>query len=255
MIKNKILLNFKEEDRADVLSLYDKYVLAKERYITIFSNSFYPPNVWKYFKERFETKDFSIEVFGIFEDAERRMICFNNIYNTSFPIRVIKIENKSKFNNLTHRDYLGTVLSLGIKRNKIGDLLVKDKICFMPVYDEIEEYISNSLSVVGGAPCTLSVVEEDDVVLRVEFEEFVILVQSLRIDSIISKIVNISRGKAQSLIKDGKVLIDYNITRDKSSEVICGQRITIRGAGKFIIDESIGNSKSGKIRINMKKYI
>ena len=254
MDKNKILLNFKEEDRGDVLNLYEKYILAKERDITVFSNSFYPPNIWNYFKQNFETKDFMVEEYGFFEDAERRMICFNNIYNTPFPIKVIKIENKSKFNHLTHRDYLGTVLSLGIKRNKIGDLLVKNQICFMPVYEEIEQYILSNLSIVGGNPCKLSVVEEDDVIPSAEFEEIIILIQSLRIDSIISKLANISRSKAQSLIEDGKVLIDYNTTRDKSSDVISGQRITIRGAGKFIVGERIGNSKSGKIRINMKKY-
>ena len=254
MDKNKVLSNFGEEDRSEVLNLYEKYILAMEKDITVFGNSFYPPNVWNYFKMNFETKDFKVEDCGFFQEAERRMICFNNIFNTPFPFKVIKINNMSKFNTLTHRDYLGSVLSLGIKRNKIGDLLVKDQSCFLAVCEDISEYILSNLTEVSGSPCRVKVLEEYETVPSAEFEEFTIMVQSLRIDSIVSKLTKLSRVRAQSLIEEGKVLLDYNRTRDKSSEVVCGQRITIRGFGKFIAGETIGNSKSGKIKINIKKY-
>jgi len=254
MDKNKILLNFGEEDKGEVLNLYEKYVLAKEKDITVFGNSFYPPNIWKYFKKNFETKDFKIEEFGFFKDAERRMICFNNMFNTPFPLKIIKIENTSKFNTLTHRDYLGSILSLGIKRNKIGDLLVKDQSCFLSICDDISEYILSNLSNIGGSPCEITELEDGDMIPIAEFEESIILVQSLRVDSIVSKLTRLSRSKSQSLIDEGKILIDYNRIKDKSSEVITGQRITIRGIGKFIVGEIIGNSKSGKIKVKMKKY-
>lgn len=254
MDKNKVLLSFGEEDKGEVLNLYEKYLLAKEKDITVFGNSFYPPNIWNYFKKNFETKDFKVEEFGFFADAERRMICFNNMLNTPFPLKTIRIQNTSKFNTLTHRDYLGSILSLGIKRNKIGDLLVKDQSCFLSACDDITEFILSNLSNIGGSPCEITEITDEDMIPNVEFEESIILIQSLRIDSIVSKLTRLSRSKSQALMDEGKILIDYNRVKDKSSEVITGQRITIRGIGKFIVGEIIGNSKSGKIKVKMKKY-
>lgn len=89
---------------------------------------------------------------------------------------------------------------------------------------------------------------------KVNFEEIVVLVSSLRIDGIVSKIINISRSKAQAMIEQGQVLIDYVKIKDKSYELKGQERITIRGFGKFIVGNSIGNSKSGRIKIIIKKY-
>ena len=76
----------------------------------------------------------------------------------------------------------------------------------------------------------------------------------MRLDGLVSKICNTSRSKAQELIDQGQVLVDYVKIRDKSQELKGGERITIRGSGKFILGEKIGNSKSGRIKIIIKKY-
>ena len=87
------------------------------------------------------------------------------------------------------------------------------------------------------------------------FKQEIILVQSLRLDSIVSKLIRISRNKAQTIIEEGMVLLDYNKVKDKSKEVKIEERITIKGHGKYILDEIIGNSKSGKFKVLVKKYI
>ena len=66
--------------------------------------------------------------------------------------------------------------------------------------------------------------------------------------------MKLSRSKAQDGIEAGKVLVDYNTIRDKSKEVLSGERITIRGVGKFILGDIVGNSKSGKYKVIIKKY-
>lgn len=66
--------------------------------------------------------------------------------------------------------------------------------------------------------------------------------------------MKLSRSKAQDVIEAGKVLVDYNTIRDKSKEVLSGERITIRGVGKFILGDIVGNSKSGKYKVIIKKY-
>ena len=67
------------------------------------------------------------------------MICFNNKYKEPFPVKCIMITNTSKFTTLTHKDYLGSILGLGIQRNKIGDLIVEGNNCYAAVHLEIAE--------------------------------------------------------------------------------------------------------------------
>lgn len=254
MDKRKLLHNFGDDYKNEVLNLYEKYELALNKDIPMFGNSFYPPNVWTFFKDNFSTKNFEVVHDGFFEESERRMISFNNNYGIPFPYKVIKIENVSKFNKLNHRDYLGAILSLGINRNKIGDLLVKEEICYVPVCEEIKDFILANLTSVGNVSCKVSLLDEISEIPQYGFKEEIILIQSLRIDSVVSKLAKVSRSKAQTLIEEGKVLINYNRVREKSSDIVEGTRVTIRGIGKFIIAGVIGNSKSGKLKILVKKY-
>ena len=76
----------------------------------------------------------------------------------------------------------------------------------------------------------------------------------MRIDGIVSKLANVSRAKAQMMVEQGRILIDYVKVRDKSYEVKEDERITIRGVGKFILGSTIGCSKSGRLKVSIKKY-
>lgn len=254
MDKNIILQSFGEEDRAEVLNLYEKYILSKDKDISLFGNNFYSPNVWKYFQKFLANKDFEVSSYGLFEEAERRMISFNNRYDVPFPLKRIKIVTTSKFNNLVHKDYLGAILALGIKRSKMGDLLVDDNFCYLPVCEGIHEFIVSNLTSIGNKPCLVEVLGDSFIPPEPVFTEMIILVPSLRIDTIVAKLCNIARGKAQNIIDGGKVLIDYNIVKSKGEEVYVGERITIRGNGKFILGDIVGNSKSGKFKVQIKKY-
>lgn len=253
-MREQIIKHFTDEDRNEALNVYEKYILAKDKDIVTFGRYFYPPSIWKWFETNCRDKNFKVESNGFFEDAERRMISFNNIYENPFPMKLIKIKNTSKFSNLTHRDFLGGILSLGIDRNKIGDLLVDNNICYLPVHEEIENFILYNLDKIGKATCEVEEAMEDESLPKSNFKEEIILISSLRIDGIVSKIANISRGKAQGLVEQGQILINYVKIKNKSYELKGNERITIRGIGKFILGDIIGNSKSGKIKVVIKKY-
>ncbi|HEY5524479.1 MAG TPA: S4 domain-containing protein, partial [Clostridium sp.] len=141
-----------------------------------------------------------------------------------------------------------------IKRNKIGDLLVKDNFCYLPVCEGIHEFIVSNLISIGNLSCLVQVLDDSFIPPEPVFNEMIILVPSLRIDTIVAKLCNISRGKAQNTLDGGKVLIDYNTVKSKGEDVCVGQRITIRGTGKFILGDIVGNSKSGKFKVQIKKY-
>ena len=246
---------FTDENLNEAIKIYENYKLAFEKDITIFSNSFCSPNIWSFFEKNCHNNNFKIMTNGIFEEAERRMISFNNNYNINYPIEVLKIKNKSSFSNLQHKDYLGAILSLGIERNKIGDLIVKGNAAYVPVIEDISEYILNNLSLIGKSPVEIDVLHNIEGLPSMDFEEITINISSLRLDSVVAKITNLSRSKSIDLLGNNKVLINYVKSKDKSHEIIKGDRLTIRGSGKYIVGDIIGETKSGKKRVIIKKYI
>lgn len=254
MNKEFILKNFNNEDKDSVINLYEKMMFSYERNIPMFGNNFYSPNIWKFFQDEIKIKDFKVESFGSFKDSERRMISFNNIYDLPFPIRVLEIKSTSKFNEVSHRNFLGSILALGIERDKIGDLIVKENICYAAVHEDIADYIIMNLKRVSKVPCKVKEIFDDISSINNNFKDEIILVPSMRIDTIVAKLINKSRGVAQKMIEEGNVLINYNINRNKSLEVNEDDRVTIRRYGKFIIGDCTGYSKSGKCKINIKKY-
>lgn len=247
--------HFIGDDKDEAVNLYERYLLAKTRDITTFGKNFYTPNIWDWFQKNLSTKYFKVETYGIFEDSERRMVCFNNNFNNQFPMKLIKIRNTSKFSSITHRDYLGGLLALGIERNKIGDLFVDNDICYVAVCEEIESYITTNLQKISNVNCSTEVLDNFTLLPKAKFKEEIILVSSLRIDGVVSKITNLSRSKIDNFIDQGQVLVNYVKIKNKSFELKDKDKITIRGFGKYILGETIGKSKSGKIKIIVKKYI
>jgi RNA-binding protein YlmH len=248
------LNSFKDEEVKDAIKTYEKYKLAYEKDIPVFTSSFLPPNLWDFFQESCRNEKLHFEANGVFLEAERRMISFNNIYEIPFPIIIIEIKNKSNFSSLKHKDYLGAIMSLGIERDKLGDLVLIGNSCYIPVIEEISNYIISNLDQIGRSPVEIKIIEDLNKVPSLEFEEIIINVKSLRVDSVVAKLVNASRSKGVELIDSGKVLLNYVKSKDKSQEVKFNDRITIRGTGKFIIGNLVGDTKSGKHKILVKKY-
>lgn len=252
--KEEILKSFLKEDTEDVIKVYECMILAYNKGIPTFTKFFCKPNIWLYFTKKFNSNNFLVEAKGAFEECDRRILSFNNIYDISYPYRILKITNKSKFNKLSHKDYLGALMALGLEREKLGDLRVIDDFAIVPIYDEVVDYILSSLNSVGKAPVSIEEIFEDNLP-KSNFEEEMIIVPSLRLDNIVSKLSKVSRGKAIEVIDSGRVLIDYSKSMEKSKEIKEGQRITIPGVGKFIIGEIVGNTKSGRYKVKINKFI
>ncbi|MBE6054146.1 MAG: RNA-binding protein [Clostridium sartagoforme] len=253
--KEYLIKNFLDDDLSEAIKIYENYKLAYEKDITIFTNSFCSPNIWSFFENKCQSSYFNISTNGIFEEAERRMVAFNNSYDLKYPIDILEIKNKSNFSNLQHKDYLGAILSLGIERNKIGDIVVKNHKAYVPIIEEISSYVLNNLSSIGRSPVEINILDKIEDLPSIDFEEIIINVPSLRLDSVVAKLTNISRAKAIELLDNNKVLVNYVKSKDKSQELLKGTRLTIRGYGKYIVGDIIGETRSGKQRIIIKKYI
>lgn len=257
MIDKKAFLNaLSFEDKNKVSKLYEKICFCLKTGREAYTEEFYPPNVWKYLEKAKEALGVNISSFGIFDEAERKVIAFSQEEIWHFPISLIKIQNKSEFTKLTHRDYLGSILSLGIKREKFGDLICEDSSAYVAVYEELADYIIYNLESVGNSPC---IVEKVDIYTedlpQHKFQEENIISTSFRLDSIVSSITGLSRSKALDIIREGKVIKDYRVETEKDEIVQENSILTIRGYGKYKIVCQVGITGSGRFKILLKKFI
>lgn len=168
-------------------------------------------------------------------------------------IVALKVEPKSE-DNFTHRDYLGSLMGLGITRECIGDILLKDSFAIVFVRREISGYILQNLNSVGKASVTVTEYVGDLSVLSPEFFETEVMLTSMRIDNFITSVCKCSRQKANEFIDSDRVFINYSCA-DKSSKALnTGDTVSIRGFGKFKIGEILRNTKSGRLVLSVLQY-
>lgn len=252
MNKKEFISYFKNLEQNELSKLYEKFILASNKGITIFTNEFYTPDVWNTL-ESFNISDISIDSYGIFPNSDRRIIAFNNYYE-NYPIKLLRIECNTKFMKLNHKDYLGAIMSLGIKRNKLGELIVANNCAFVAVHDDIVDFILQNLLRIKNLYCKCTIIEKNEEVPTVKYEEKNIITASTRIDCIVASLCNISRSKSGDMVEQGKILVNYIEITNKNYIVRENCKITIRGFGKYEINKTYGTTKSGRLKLNVFKY-
>ena len=199
-------------------------------------------------------------LFGGFPDAERQIACFGDEndsgYPPSPPIAIIRIEPLSaKFSDdLTHRDFLGSLIGLGIKRETLGDIIIKDNIGYLFCLDSISQFVIENLIKVRHTSVSCSLcVELPDGALPQPKEKLVI-VSSLRLDAAISSVYDLSRSKSAALIEGEKVFINGKLITSTSKNIETGDTVSVRGYGRFRYAEILGGTKKGRTRIKCEVY-
>ena len=281
MKKEMFLKQFPKELEYEVSKLYNSFENAEKYDTIVYTEEFYTPNIWKKLTDKIE--NIKIITDGIFENSDRRQIAFipigyyendnfdtieknkgkirlsnpNNSYNKNFPCKLLKISVNSKFKEYGHKDFLGSLMGLNIKRELMGDLIQDKENAYIPVSDKISDYILTELKQIGHASCTVKEIDikNGEIIPEYKYDDKFITIPSKRLDSIVSAITNLSRNKVIEPIEKGKVLIDYYEEKDKSKIVEIGSLITIRGYGKYKLFSEHGETKKGKERLLIKKYV
>ncbi len=200
------------------------------------------------------------ELYGGYEGAERQMLFFKGSdmeFKYTDYISCVHIEpvNRNFTDNLNHRDYLGSILGLGIDRSTTGDILVKGKDAYCFCVSNISEFIVKNLFLVKrtNVLCEETKIDADN--FKADFEEIRGTITSNRLDAIIAVALKTSRSKISNLISSGKIFINGKEVLSNSYNVKEDDIISIRGHGKFIYKGELGKTRKGRIRISLKKYI
>ena len=194
--------------------------------------------------------------FGGYEGAQRRMLCCMPDWceKPDFPIKAFTFSYRS-CDKLTHRDFLGALMSLGIKRESVGDILIESARAVVFVSEGVADFVETQLFKVANYGVSIS--KGFDLPLPQESKKIQesSTVASLRLDCIVSTLCNISRGKAAELIENCMVSVN-SLGCQKVSKILSqGDKVTVRGKGKFEIALVNGLSKKGRIIIEYTKYI
>jgi len=252
----------KVEDKLLVAKILDKYALA-EKIKKSTTSEFLDPYQRSILEKSFELcgiKDYFF--FGGYSGAERTVVVFcpynmpDNIEQEfSGLFEVLHIKPKSRA-NLSHRDYLGSLMGLGIKREKIGDILVRDDYCFVVILKDIAEYIKYNLAKVGNVNVEVQTVDAGELGMsQPKVKEISSTVASLRLDSVASVGFGMSRSKIADFIRAEKVYVNWEITNNVSKPVKEGDTISIRGKGRVVLEKVGNTTKKDRIHILMKKFI
>ena len=193
-------------------------------------------------------------LFGGYEDAERKMVGFIPEYEEEdFPISVLSFSSP-RIKNLSHRDFLGSIMALGIKREKCGDIIIGEDTCQLLLHSDIADFVCSSLEKVGREGVKTELIELCGLIVpEKKFTSISGTVASPRLDAVISLFAGKGRSKSAELIKGGLVFIN-GIAADKCDMHLSeGDTISVRGIGRATLSVG-GHSKKDRIFITLNKF-
>lgn len=237
----------------DVLRLCEKYHMPR-------FSTFLDGAQTAYIEDNFEIPyGYTMLMYGGYEGAERKIAgIFPEWYEASyaeFPIAVLKTEGGFK-RELTHRDYLGSLMSLGIERQKTGDILPYGKGAYIILAEDMAEYVANNIRKIGNEGVKIQRIECSEIVVpQRKTERIETVCASTRIDAVVGAFCSISRKEASALIEGGMVRVNYREIFDGAKNLHDGDLVSVRGYGRFIFSGAGNSTRKGRLHISIDKFI
>ena len=195
--------------------------------------------------------------FGGYDTAERCVAAFGyGCEGADFPIAIIKAEPVSpKFaDKLTHRDFLGSLMGLGIKREVLGDIVISDNIGYIFCLNGIAEYIAQSLDKVRHTTVKCSIVAQLPEAAQSIPEEKQLIAASERLDVIVAAVYGFSRSEVKEFFTNKKIFINSSQCENFSRIPKAGDIVSVRGKGRFVYNGVLGNTKKNRLVISVGLY-
>ena len=197
---------------------------------------------------------------GGYEGAERKILAAGDeteLGPPEVPVSVIAVAPKSeKFaEELTHRDYLGAILGLGIERSLIGDIIVRDKRAWFFCLSASAEMITSSLVQVRRTAVTAAVTTPDVPELQPRYMPLRLNVASERLDAVTAAFAGCSRAQAEKLFGAEKVFVNGRTVTDRSTRLKEGDMLSVRGFGKAVYDGIEHETKKNRLWVRLRKLI
>ena len=180
------------------------------------------------------------ETYGGYHLSERQMVAFLPdalYYDYAYPFQVLEITpvNRKFSEELSHRDYLGSVMNLGIERCKLGDIMIDGDKALLFVKNELSGYIVENLTRIKHTSVQAIVVSEFNAAYEPKYEEIKGTIASVRLDTVLSVAYPLSRNKLTAYIESGRVFVNGKLITSNGyhlsdrDNIALVQMITIAG--------------------------
>lgn len=197
---------------------------------------------------------------GGYDGAERKIAQFGNEefcgYVDTLPVDCISITPLSqKFADiLTHRDFLGALMALGVRRNVLGDIVLHENCGYLLCLDSITDFIVAEFKQVKHTSIKCDVIDELPEIAVIKPDVSSINVASERLDALVAAVYKLSRGDSQDLFTQGKVFINGRLTENTSGQPESSAVISVRGLGRFVYEGVAKETKKGRLFVNVRVY-
>jgi len=250
MDKTQLLKNTEDKEERMFLSfIYDKIETSYKKSCPGFADFCSPSEAEKVkaLVSAFDGFSFVSKI----KNSERLIPSVNSGYS-KIPTDIIAVDELSG-DTASHRDVLGSLMSLGIKRCKVGDIIITDKVYF-EVKNEITPYIISNLLKIKNRNVK-PYIYEGELEKTFNFSEQTMTVSSLRADCVVGSIARLSRENAKEYIISGNLSVNSKAFDNPSKDLNESDVISLRGYGKYIFSEVLGTTKKDRLKIIIKKYI
>lgn len=201
------------------------------------------------------------KAYGGYEYAERQMIAFIpdalSLDTCTFPIVCLKVSPlKRKFSEeLNHRDYLGSLMNLGIDRSKTGDIVLQEREAYLFCHEKIAEYLSKELTRIRHTSVNCQLCSDQDIHYQPKLQELTGTVASVRLDSLLALAFNASRSSLMGLIEGGKTFVNGRLITSNGYHPKENDVISVRGYGRFRYCGVLTSTKKGRYLVNIQRYV
>ena len=239
------------------LSRCEDFEQSVHKYKSVRFSHFVSPHELAVFSTHYRlSPDVTFMAWGGSSDAERVILGFFPDFLTpdasDFPITPLKISNVGGMN---HRDVLGSVLGLGIRREMVGDIYFDGDCAVIMCENTAKDFVLYNLKTVGRKNVEVEEIELGEFSLKHNFKMSNVIVASLRLDAVVAAAAKISRGDASRLISQDLVNVNFIVANNPDKKLSEGDVISIRHHGRFVVESIAGETRKGRTVLEIKKYI
>ncbi|CAD2079287.1 YlmH family RNA-binding protein [Jeotgalicoccus meleagridis] len=254
----EIFQHFRKEEHNVLTLLNGKFEQASNQYYAVLTDFLNPRERTMVDSLSGYYDDISVHYYGGGENSERERMRallvpeYIDVNLNDFEITVFEMSYPEKFVSLSHRNILGAIMSLGLDRSVIGDIVIADSIQFA-VSSTIKDVFIRSLNKIKNAPINLKEIPHEEFIeSKIPTKTVNILSSSYRIDAVVANVLKEGRAKSKERIEKGKVKVNHSIVDEPSFIIESGDVVSVRSFGRFFVAEQIAETKKGKYRLEIK---
>lgn len=200
------------------------------------------------------------QLWGGFADAERKIACFGTEAICGYPeeppivcLQIVPLQPKFA-EPLTHRDFLGTLMGLGIRREVLGDIIISENCGYLFCLESMAPYLVEQVTRIRHTAVRCSLTEPPALVVSREPELTTVNVASERLDAMVAAVYSLSRSESQQLFCKGLVFANSRMVSQTSLEPVPGMMISVRGKGRFRYEGIARETRKGRLQIAVRIY-